>query len=180
MTMLKEDFLQLNRGGDILAWYYYNFFEMEFWRSEDIPNVPKEIAEELLNFEREMLQDISGKTANIGITDFISAMALPSFIWKDQFEFLRLYSLDDTARNQIFSLFNYLPYPLTNNRIDLRLKEPNFENFSLPMLCSERRNSFSGYCDLVETLPDLKVIMHLMHLAQYPLNFNENIKTLFK
>ena len=180
MTMLKEDYFQMNRGGDMLAWYYYQIFEMHPDDSEEFPEVPDEIADELLSFEREILQDISGKKANMGLTDFVSAMALPSSIWKEKFEFPRLYSWDNIARNQIFSLFNYLPYPLTDSRANLKLKEPDFENFSLPTLCSERRNDFLGYCDLVENLPDLDVIMYLMHLAQYPLDFNENINNLFK
>ena len=34
----------------------------------------------------------------------------------------------------------------------------------------------SGYCDLVDNLPDLDVILHFMHLAEHPLNFDENVK----
>ena len=64
----------------------------------------------------------------------------------------------------------------------LKLSEPDFETFSLPSLCSDaqRRAQFEDYCRLSESLPDLGDVMHLMHLAEYPLDFNENIKNLFK
>ena len=178
MTMLKEDYFQLNRGGDMLAWYYYSIFDRDASETITVPKVPKDIADELLGFEREILEDISGKKANIGISDFISVMAQPSFIWREKYEFPRLYSWDETAKNQIFALFNYLLNATFRGEIELQ--EPNFEQFSLPTLCSERRSQYSGYCDLAENLPDLDVIMHLMHLAEYPLDFNENIKNLFE
>ena len=41
------------------------------------------------------------------------------------------------------------------------------------------RSSYSGYCDLAKNLPDLATTLHLMHLAEYPLDFNENLKGLF-
>ena len=178
MTMLKEDYLQMNRGGDMLAWYYYSVFDVRSFEIDTEPEVDRDIADEFLDFEREILQDISGKNVNMGISDFISVMAQPSFIWKEKYEFPRLYSWDSTAKNQIFNLFNYLDNLAF--RGELELKEPDFEQFSLPTLCSKRRNEFSCYCDLVENLPDLDIIMHLMHLAEYPLDFNENIKNLFK
>ena len=178
MTMLQEDYFQFDRGGDMLAWYYYNSFEREPFEIETDPEIPKEIIDEFLGLEKEILQDISGKKANMGLTDFISVMSQPSFIWKEKYEFPRLYSWDSSAKNPIFSLFNYLLN--ASFRGDLELNEPDFEQFSLPTLCTERQNQFSGYCDLVENLPDLDVIMHLMHLAEYPLDFNENIKNLFQ
>ena len=63
-----------------------------------------------------------------------------------------------------------------------KLTEPDFETFSLPSLCSDgsRRAQFEDYCRLSESLPALSETMHLMHLAEYPLDFNENIKNLFK
>ena len=181
MTMLKEDYFQLNRGGDMLAWYYYSILDRDASETSTRLKIsPRSgIAEEFLGFEREILEDISGKKAHMGISDFISVMAQPSFIWREKYEFPRLYSWNDTAKNEIFSFFNYLQNATFRGEIEL--KETDFEtDFSLPTLCSEKRNLFSGYCDLAENLPDLDVIMHLMHLAEYPLDFNENIKNLFK
>ena len=56
------------------------------------------------------------------------------------------------------------------------------ETFSLPILCTNQdtKAEYAEYCALAENLPDLNTLMHLMHLAEYPLDFNENIKGLFE
>ena len=117
---------------------------------------------------------------------------------KEKYEFPRLYSWTKKAKQSIFSLFNYMENAsfrgdlkviiiiiiiiIVINVFFLKLSEPDFETFSLPSLCSDvqRRAQFEDYCRLSESLPDLGDVMHLMHLAEYPLDFNENIRNLFK
>ena len=67
-------------------------------------------------------------------------------------------------------------------RGDLQLTPPNFETFSLQTLCTDpdRRMTYEDYCNMTENLPDKDLMMHLMHLAEYPLSFNEEIRDLFK
>ena len=107
-------------------------------------------------------------------------MAQPALIWSQKYEFPRLYSLDKLAQEEIFKLFNYEDD--ITFRGDVKLKTPIFENYSLPTLCTnpDTKNQMLKYCELEENLPDLFQIMHLMHLSEYPLDFNENIKGLIK
>ena len=180
LAMLEDDHFKFQRGGDMFAWYYNNIFDRGPAEVQAIPNVPNDIAEELLAFDRDILKDISEKDAKIGLSEFISLMAQPALIWRQNYEFPRLYSLDEKAQLQIFNLFNYQQNE--SFRGNMKLTEPNFEEFSLPTLCkdSERRKTISDYCDVEENMPDLGLTMHLMHLSEYPLDFNENIKGLFK
>ena len=112
---------------------------------------------------------------------FLGSIRSQKSIFKlHRYEFPRLYSWTKEAKQSMFSLFNYMEN--ASFRGDLKLSEPDFQSFSLPSLCSEakRRSEFEDYCKLSENLPDLDQMMHLMHLAEYPLDFNENIKNLFK
>ena len=165
----------------MLAWYYNAYMESAPDVSSTVPAASEDIAEEIISFEKEILKEISGGVdVKIGLSDYISNMAQPPWIWTTNYDFPRLYSWEKAAKEPILSLFNY--DQAQSFRGILRLSEPDFEKFSLPTLCSDpaSRNNYSGYCQLAENLPDLTTTMHLMHLAEYPLDFNENIRNLFK
>ena len=166
-----------------MSWYYNNIFERELTQLSKLPSKEsrqKGTAEEIINFDKEILSDISGKDVQIGLSDYISVMAQPAYIWREKYEFPRLYSWNASARDSIFHLFNYM-----NNasfRGDIKLTQPNFETFSLATLCTDpdRRIMYEDYCNITENLPNLESMMQLMHLAEYPLSFNEDIRDLFK
>lgn len=175
---LYENF-EFKRGGDMLAWYYNQYVETSPEVAWTTPAAPPKIVDEITTFEKQILKEISGEEVKIGLSDYISNMAQPPWIWTKNYDFPRLYSWDKEAKTPIFSLFNY---DLTQSfKGNLRLSAPDFESFSLAGLCSDpaRRSNYSGYCELTESLPDLPTTMHLMHLAEYPLDFNENLKGLF-
>ena len=104
-------------------------------------------------------------------------MSQPAWVWKENYDFPRMYSLSAEARKELQTLFNY------DSKIDysenLNLKMPNFEKFSLPTVC--QNSSFSNYCKIVENLPDLQTTMHFMKLAKFPLDIHESkIKNLIR
>lgn len=164
----------------MLVWYYNEYIESAPDVASSEPTASEDIVKEVISFEKEILKEISGGVdVKIGLSDFISNMAQPPWIWTTNYDFPRIYSWAKEAKDPIFALFNY---DLTQTfRGNLRLSEPDFETFSLPQLCSDpdTRQNYTGYCKIAENLPDLTTTMHLMHLAEYPLDFNENLKGLF-
>ena len=114
----------------------------------------------------------SGIETKFGLTDFISSMSQPSWVWSNGWDFPRLYTWDDDAKTELFNLFNYDSSLLFRGQLDL--EEPNFENISLPELCNS--DQFPNYCNISEDVPDLLTTMHLMNLAKFPLNVKDIIK----
>ena len=140
--------MDFSRGGDMWSWYYNEFYERLPFESPSTPRVMKEIAVEMINFEKEILSNISNSEdmMKIGLSDFVSVMAQPDRVWSSQFDFPRLYSLERPAQSEIFSLFNY------DERMTVRtqqeLQPPAFENFSLPSYCSGPDTDQIEYCKL--------------------------------
>ena len=176
---LFENF-DFTRGGDLLTWYYNEYIESAPDVAYTDPAAPEDIVEEVLKFEKEILKEISGGLdVRISLSDYISNMAQPAWIWTTNYDFPRLYSWEKAAKDPVLSLFNY--DQTQSFRGNLRLSAPDFQTFSLPTLCTDpaSRLNYTGYCELAENLPDLETTLHLMHLAEYPLDFNENLKGLF-
>ena len=182
MKMLDDENFDVQRGGDLMTWYWNNIFDSDLQQLKGPSDSAWEAGtmSEVVDFEREILSDISGQDVEIGLSDYISLMAQPPYIWREKYEFPRLYSWSQPAQDSIFTLFNYMKN--ASFRGDLKLTEPNFETFSLTTLCTDpdRRSLYEDYCRMTENLPDLELMMHLMHLAEYPLSFNEEIRDLFK
>ena len=117
-----------------------------------------------------------GVDVQFGLTDFISTMSQPSWVWENGMDFPKLYSWDRRAREEIFSLFNY--NDALQFRATLDLESPNFENFSLPLLCkSDLKNTMglSNYCEVAQNLPDIGTTLNLMSWANHPTNFDNFI-----
>lgn len=81
-------------------------------------------------------------------------------------------SLNDLVRKEIQTFFNYdttLEYSE-----NLKLKKPNFEKDSLKFICNSQfySASFTNYCKMLQTLPDLQLTMQLMNLAMSPTSFD--------
>ena len=166
------DNMDFTRGGDVWSWYYNEFFERLPFMSPSTPRVNKDIASEMISFEKEILSNLSGKDVKIGLSDFVSVMSQPERVWSSQFDFPRLYSLAKPIQSEIFSLFNY------DDKLTVRtqqeLQTPDFENFSLPSYCSGPESDQVRYCNLTKQLPDLRTTMAMMHLAKYPLEIHED------
>ena len=119
----------------------------------------------------------SGMDAAIGLSDFMTIMSQPSWIWSEIYDFPRLTSLDDLVRKEIQTIFNYdtsLEYSE-----NLKLKKPNFEKDSLKSVCNTNFYSanLTNYCKMLQKLPDLQLTMQLMNLALSPPSFDGgNIK----
>ena len=178
LSMLDQENFSFNRGGDMITWYLNNIVATPVKDTLATPRVSPAIANELNKFDREVLKDLSGNDANIGLTEFISLMSLPPLVWREKYEFPRFYTFDDASKTQLNKLFNYgLNETFRGN---IKLKIPNFEDFSLPAMCRERRAEYAEYCDLEDNIPDLNTIMHLMHLSEYPLDWNEKLRGLFQ
>ena len=105
-------------------------------------------------------------------------MALPTWVWTEKLDFPRLYSWSNAARDEIFHLFNY-DTSLTR-RDFLELIEPDFENFSLPSICSngdKSKTNLTNYCQLAKDIPDILTTMNLMNMATFPQTLDD---TFFK
>ena len=164
--------MDFSRGGDVWSWYYNEFFERLPFMSPSTPRVNKDIAMEMISFEKEILSNLSRKDVKIGLSDFVSVMSQPSTVWSSQLDFPRLYSLDRPAQSEIFSLFNY--DESLGVRTQQKLRTPDFEKFSLPSFCSGPESDQVRYCNLTKQLPDLRTTMAMMHLAKYPLEIHED------
>ena len=106
----------------------------------------------------------------LGLSDFISLMSQPSWVWSDLYDFPRMNSWNELAREEIQKLFNYdLTLEYSD---DLKLRRPNFEEISLHSICQNNAN-FTNYCKLVKKLPDLQTTMHFMNLAMSPTTFDD-------
>ena len=173
LTMLdKQDF---KLGGDVLNWYYNGVMDRDTLGASTRLHVSKDIAEEMINFDRNVLKDISKKDIQLGLRDYITNMAQPASIWKTAFEFPRLNSWNIEAKKEMFKLFNYhesMPF-----RGVMELSMPDFETFSVGSICKDPEVlNLTNYCKMVESLPDFETTMELMHLAKYPLEFKDDIK----
>ena len=119
----------------------------------------------------------SGTDTAIGLSDFLTIMSQPSWIWSEIYDFPRLTSLNDLVRNEIQTFFNYdtsLEYSE-----NLKLKKPNFEKDSLKSVCNTNFYSanLTNYCKMLQNLPDLQLTMQLMNLALSPPSLDgRNIK----
>ena len=164
--------MDFTRGGDVWSWYYNEFFESLPFMGPSTPRVAKDIAKEMISFEKEILSNLSGKDVKIGLSDFVSVMSQPERVWSSQFDFPRLYSLAKPIQSEIFSLFNY-DEKLTV-RTQQELQTPDFDNFSLPSYCSGPESDQVRYCNLTKQLPDLRTTLAMMHLAKYPLEIQED------
>ena len=121
-----------------------------------------------------MLLFSSGKDTAIGLTDFMTLMAQPSWIWSDIYDFPRMNSMDYLARKEIQTFFNYdtsLEYAE-----NLKLKKPNFEKDFLKSVCNGQfyNANFTNYCKMLQNLPDLQLTMQLMNLAMSPNSFDSD------
>ena len=101
------------------------------------------------------MKEISGVDVKIGLSDYISNMAQPPWVWTTNYDFPRIYSWEKQARDSILSLYNYDQAQTFKG--NLRLSAPDFENFSLPSLCTDpaTRSNYTKYCEIVENLPDM-------------------------
>ena len=100
LTMLdKQDF---RLGGDVLNWYYNGVMDRDTLGASTRLHVSKDIAEEMINFDRNVLKDISKKDIQLGLRDYITNMAQPASIWKTAFEFPRLNSWNIEAKKEMF------------------------------------------------------------------------------
>ena len=102
----------------------------------------------------------------------MTLMSQPSWIWSEIYDFPRMNSLNDLVRKEIQTFFNYdttLEYSE-----NLKLKKPNFEKDSLKFICNSQfySASFTNYCKMLQTLPDLQRTMQLMNLAMSPTSFD--------
>ena len=43
-----------------------------------------EIGDEITDFEKEVLRDLSGIETDIGLTEYIAMMSQPAWIWREQ------------------------------------------------------------------------------------------------
>ena len=163
--------MDFTRGGDVWSWYYNEFFESFPFMGPSTPRVAKDIAKEMISFEKEILSNLSRKDVKIGLSDFVSVMSQPSTVWSSQLDFPRLYSLERSAQSEIFSLFNY--DESLGLRTQQRLQSPDFEKFSLPSYCIGPESGQVQYCNITKQLPDLRTTMAMMHLAKYPLEIRE-------
>ena len=103
---LYEKF-EFSRGGDLLVWYNNKYLESSPDVAFTTPAAPPAIAEEIINFDKGILKEISGVDVKIGLSDFVSVMSQPPWVWNSNYDFPRLYSWSEGAKQPIFSLFNY-------------------------------------------------------------------------
>ena len=160
------------RAGDVWSWYYNEHFERLPYQSPLTPRVERAIAREMISFEKEILSNITGTDSHIGLSDFVSLMAQPDKVWGSQLDFPRLYSISRSAQEELFELFHYDETLTIRNQQEL--DPPDFENFSLPSLCTGAESEDVEYCRIIENLPDLKTTMTLMNLAKYPQEIRED------
>ena len=79
-------------------------------------------------------------------------------------------------------MFNYIETAKILSRPMLNLKEIDFGEFDLSSICDEDSSgpyNVSGYCQLLENVPDLDTTMHLMKLAKFPLDIDDTLKNRF-
>ena len=114
----------------------------------------------------------------MGLSDYISTMSQPAWVWQEGLDFPRLYSWSDSAREEIYHLFNY--DQLSSVRDDLQLELPDFENLSLSSLCKSVQTNLTNYCSLAEHLTSLETTLDMMSLASHPLVISEKLKSKFK
>ena len=72
--------MDFTRGGDVWSWYYNEFFESFPFMGASTPRVSKDIAKEMISFEKEILSNLSRKDVKIGLSDFVSVMSQPSTV----------------------------------------------------------------------------------------------------
>ena len=179
IKMLDEK-LEIRRLGDVLKYYYHHTMERYYLSVNDPYTAPvnQSILSEINKFEKLVLQEISGVDPSISLTDYITLMSQPAKVWSDKYDFPRMLSLEDEAKNELYDFFNF--DTSVDYRFKLKLKVPNFETISMSSLCNGNEN-FTNYCQILEKLPNLETTMHLMSLASNPLGFeNENIKKLLR
>ena len=99
-------------------------------------------------------------------------MSKPSWVWSSGLDFPRLYSWDYKATEELHSLFQY--DSSLSHRGFLELEVQNFENLSLPSLCSSNSEKLNNYCKIAASVPNLQTTMELMTLAKFPLGFLES------
>ena len=171
------DNFSYERGGDMYSWYYADQFERFSSQIVNEPRTPTNISKEIIDFEKTVMRDISGVETDFGLSEFISMMSHPAWVWRKELEFPRLYSWSQEAKDEIFKLFNYDSTLIFRGL--LKLEEPNFENFSLPLACKEQDSKLKNYCNMLEKLPDLETTMNLMHLAKFPVKIKDSISKNF-
>ena len=122
----------------------------------------------------------SGVKTEFGLTDYISSMSNPAWVWSMPYEFPRFYTWNDTAKEELFAQFNYIESPDIFFRGMFELKKIDFEIFDLPNLCNDDSRNMSEYCTVAEKVPDLEKTLDLMNLASNPVSFNDNLKERIK
>ena len=168
---------EIQRFGDLYVNYYNNVFEKYYYYMAEESKNNESISKEIRNLEREVLKDLSGKSMEIGLSDYIAFMAKPAWIWNNIYDFPPLYSLEYGARKEIQDFFNFDSSLPTAD--DLELKVPDFEKLSLPTVCENA--NFTNYCKLAKNLPDLQTTMHFMNLAKFPLEIETgNVEKMIK
>ena len=100
------------------------------------------------------------QNVDIGLADFVSLMALPTWYWKDGTKFSKLDSIDNKAKEQMLSLMNE-----SNLTQDLTLEE---------VLAHCNNEKISEYCSLTKSLPNLQKTLKLMALAKHPSNIDDS------
>ena len=58
MTMLEDEYLTFERGGDMLVWYINNVMDREPADPLAIPKGDKDVADEILTLDKDILNDI--------------------------------------------------------------------------------------------------------------------------
>ena len=188
---LVEKEINISRFGDLYTFYYYNTFQ-QYYDDVSAPNVDDDpvagypkvdslIGDEIKAFEKNVLADLIGSDDfEMGLTDFISLMSQPPWIWTQPYDFPRMYSLKSETRKEIQDVFKY------DNSVfyseDLNLKLPDFGKLSMSSICENENNfNFTDYCQLTNSLPDLQTIMHMMSLAKFPNTFeNKNVRNMIR
>ena len=107
-------------------------------------------------------------------------MSNPSWVWNKPYEFPRFYTWNDTAKEELFALFNYIESPDIFFRGMFKLTKIDFETFDLPNLCEDVSRNMSEYCRIAEKIPDLEATLDMMNLASNPMYLNENLKEKIK
>ena len=107
------------------------------------------------------------QNVDIGIADFVSLMALPSWYWKDGSKFNKLHSINHKAKEQMLSLLN------ESNMT----KDFDFE--TVLMQCN-KNDKISDYCSLLKSLPGLPTTLKLMALAKHPNLIEDHLQSKFR
>ena len=166
---------EITRLGDVLSWYYGDQFLTHPSNISRDPKSESEISEEIINFEKLVLQElrfvqlqfdrisfifVSGKNEiSFGLTDFIITLLQPAWIWESGLEFPRLYSWNKDAVTDIHNLFQYNTN--ASSRGNLLLETPDFQT-------DPQLSTLDGYNQLSKNVPDLDTTMQLMGLALNP------------